>query len=595
MASVLSPLLSPLASDLSVQPVDVSREPSIGALLDTLTLTWKSETALIEAARHRESHAWTYLDFRRHVARFAAWLLEQGVEPGQRVAILMTNQSRWLVAAAAAFRIGAVVVPLDYKLTPAEIDVLMGLARPRVLVSEYGLARNLACARAPADGPGSDGPRAVVVTEPPRSGGLPDGWTSFESVEDGPISDAVPVVERTRDDIATLVYSSGTGGTPKGCLLSHGAYLAQAESLLTLYPMKPGERFFSILPTNHAIDFMCGFLAPFACGATVVHQRTLRPEYLRATLKRYRITHMAAVPRILESFADAIEDKLDALPAWQRTAIDGLLAVNAAATERTPRPELSQRLLKPLLDGLGGQLRLVFTGGAFVRPELADFFYRLGIGIVIGYGLSEACTVVTVNDLKPFRADSVGPPVPKTSVRIASPGPSGVGEVQVNGPTVMSGYDGAPELTAATFTEDGWLKTGDLGWLDAAGHLHLVGRAKNMIVTSGGKNIYPEDIEGAFATVDCEELAVFAADYIWPRSDGLAEEVLVAVVRGPLDRDALIRANRGLRDYKRIAGVLRWDEEFPRTASLKLQRSVLAEQIRASVSRDAIESLDPSA
>jgi long-chain acyl-CoA synthetase len=575
-----------LASDLRVQPVDVASAPSLGALLDTVTLTFKSETALIEAARHRESHTWTYLDFRRQVARFAAWLSER-VEPGERVAILMTNQSRWLVAAAAAFRVGAVVVPLDYKLDPAEVDVLLGLAGPRVLVSEYGLARSLACAAAP-----SKGPDAVVVSEPPRNRDLPEGWTAFEAIEDGPIPASVPVVPRTRADIATLVYSSGTGGTPKGCLLSHGAYLAQAEALLQLYPMAPGERFFSILPTNHAIDFMCGFLAPFACGATVVHQRTLRPEYLRATMKRYGITHMAAVPRILESFQEAIEEKLDALPAWQRTALDGLLALNAAATERTPRPALSQRLLKPLLDGLGGQLRLVFTGGAFVRPELAEFFYRLGIGIVIGYGLTEACTVVTVNDLQPFRADSVGAPVPGTAVRIASPGPSGVGEVQVHGPTVMSGYDGAPELTAASFTEDGWLKTGDLGRLDAAGHLHLVGRAKNMIVTAGGKNIYPEDIEGAFATVDCDELAVFAADYIWPRTDGLGDEVLVAVVRGPLDRAALVRANRSLRDFKRIAGVLPWDDEFPRTASLKLQRSVLAEQIRAQVTRDAIEPLE---
>ncbi|MCB9677226.1 MAG: AMP-binding protein [Alphaproteobacteria bacterium] len=500
----------------------------------------------------------------------------RGIGPDARVAILMTNQSRWLVAAAAAFRVGAVVVPLDYKLSPPEVDTLLGLARPALLVTEFGLGRRLEAA------PG------VLAVDCPASADPAEGWTRWEDVPDAAMPALVP---RERGDIATLVYSSGTGGTPKGCLLSHGAYLAQLEALVELYPMLPGERFFSILPTNHAIDFMCGFLAPFACGATVVHQRTLRPEFLRASMQRYAITHLAAVPMILESLKTAVEEKLDALPGWQRTAIDGLVGLNATLTERRPRPELSQRLLAPLLAGFGGHLKLVFTGGAFVRPELADFFYRLGIGVVIGYGLTEACTVITVNDLKPFRADSVGLPVRGTEIRVVGAGAGGVGEVQVRGPTVMSCYDAAPELTAAAFTDDGWLRTGDLGWRDASGHLHLVGRQKNMIVTAGGKNIYPEDIEGAFGEVPCDELAVFAADYVWPRTGGLGDEELVAVVRGVTDLHAVQSANRKLPDFKRVAGIVRWDGEFPRTASMKLQRGTLAEQLRAAVGRDAIERL----
>jgi long-chain acyl-CoA synthetase len=503
-------------------------------------------------------------------------MLQRGLAPDDRVAILMTNQSRWLAAAAAAFRIGAVVVPLDYKLTPAEVDTLLGLAAPKLLVTEFGLGRRLTAAP------------VVLAVEAPVDKALPEGWTHWDSLPDAPIP---RLVTRERSDIATLVYSSGTGGTPKGCLLSHGAYLAQLEALVGLYPMVPGQRFFSILPTNHAIDFMCGFLAPFACGATVVHQRTLRPEFLRATLQRYRITHLAAVPMILESLKTAVEDRLDGLPAWQRAVVDGLISANATVTERRPRPAVSQRLLKPVLAGFGGALELVFTGGAFVRPELAEFFYRLGIGIVIGYGLTEACTVITVNDLKPFRADSVGRPIPGTEIRLVDTGPSGVGEVQVRGPTVMSGYDQAPELTAAAFTDDGWLRTGDLGWIDASGHLHLVGRRRNMIVTAGGKNIYPEDIESAFGQVPCEELAVFAADFVWPRTGGLGDEELIAVIRGAADVQAVRTANRKLPDFKRVTGVLRWDAEFPRTASLKLQRSVLADQLREAVSRDAIERL----
>ncbi|MCA9569587.1 MAG: AMP-binding protein, partial [Myxococcales bacterium] len=424
-----------------------------------------------------------------------------------------TNQSRWLVTAAAVFRVGGVVVPLDYKLTPADVDVLLGLARPRLLVAEHGLGRKLAW----------EGARLVI--EAPERAELPAGHTRFEALPDAP---PPPVVDRGREDPAAVVYSSGTGGTPKGCVLPHRAYLAQLEALLALYPMQPGQRFFSFLPTNHAIDFMCGFLAPFACGATVVHQRTLRAEHLRGTLQRYQITHMAAVPRLLEAFRDGVQEKLDALPAWQRLAVDGLVAANAAATERRPLPALSQNLLAPVLAGLGGKLELVFVGGAYVPPDLATFFYRIGVGVVIGYGLSEACTVVTVNDMAPFRADSVGPAVPGVEVRVLRAGADGVGDVEVRGPTLMSGYDGAPELTAAAFTEDGWLITGDRGWLDAAGHLHLVGRSRDMIVTPGGKNVYPEDVESAFDGLPVDELCVFAANYVWPART-MVGEALVAV------------------------------------------------------------------
>jgi long-chain acyl-CoA synthetase len=236
---------------------------------------------------------------------------------------------------------------------------------------------------------------------------------------------------------------------------------------------------------------------------------------------------------------------------------------------------------------------VIFCGGAFTDRSLAEFFYDIGIPVAIGYGSTEACTVITVNDLKPFRADSVGRTVPGMTIRIADPGPDGVGEVQVHGPTVFAGYLDAPELTEAVF--DGpWLKTGDLGWLDASHHLHLVGRQKNMIVTPGGKNIYPEDIEHAFAALDCEELVVFAQDYIWPKR-GLGPEHLVAVVR-PREGattaqllQTLQKLNRRLPDFKRVRSVLVWDHEFSRTASMKVKRIDLAQAIRTAHQRDDLE------
>ncbi len=244
-------------------------------------------------------------------------------------------------------------------------------------------------------------------------------------------------------------------------------------------------------------------------------------------------------------------------------------------------------------EAFGGHLELVFAGGAFVDRARAERFYRLGLPVVIGYGLTECCTVATVNDLRPFRADTVGRPVLGVEVRIDQPGPDGIGEVFVRGRTLMKEYLREPELTARAITEDGWLRTGDLGALDASGHLKLVGRSKNMIVTAGGKNVYPEDVEAALEGIRCDELAIFASGYVWPRSRALTEEVLFAAVRArPVDRAdvlaALTEKNRRLAEHKRVSAVLFVDEAFPRTASMKVKRDVLAETLRAGSSIDAL-------
>ncbi|HEV2699961.1 MAG TPA: fatty acid--CoA ligase family protein, partial [Terriglobales bacterium] len=212
------------------------------------------------------------------------------------------------------------------------------------------------------------------------------------------------------------------------------------------------------------------------------------------------------------------------------------------------------------------------------------------------YGLTEAGTVLTVNDLKPFRAATVGKPLPGVELRILNPGPDGVGEVAAKSGTIMSHYLDDAELSAETIV-DGWLLTGDLGRLDDAGHLQLFGRKKNMIVTEGGKNVYPEDIESAFEDLAVKEHCVFAANYIWPQKE-LGKEMLVLVLHPDSDQevtssqsDDLAAHNRLLPDFKRVGGYLIWDKDFPRTASMKIKRAELAEQVRAAVARTAVKEL----
>jgi long-chain acyl-CoA synthetase len=528
-----------------------------------------SATLLVEAHRKREVGRRNGAEVLAEARAFAAYLQQLGVGPGDRVALLMSNQSRWPLTAMAVFLAGGVLVPLDYKLSGPEQAGLLAHCAPAVVVLEYGEWRKHDAIAG-----------VVVVSEAPEGAELGDAvrWGDHDR---SAVPEAVP--PRQRDDLATIVYSSGTGGRPKGCMLAHGAYLSQLDALLQRFPMEPGHRYFSILPSNHAIDFMVGFVGPFVCGATVVHQRTLRPELIRWTMKRYAITHMSVVPLLLSAFEDTVRERLDELSGWRRTAFEALRATNAKLTERVPRPEVSRKLLAPIHDAFGGALQLLICGGAATDRSTAEFFYDLGIPVVIGYGLTEACTVVSVHGLSPWRADGVGQVVPGVTVRIHEPDGRGVGEVCVAGDTVMMGYLDEPELTAETL-RDGWLHTGDLGYLDASHHLHLVGRIKDVIVTPGGKNVYPEDIAFAFRDVPCEELAVFAAHTLWP--DAGLDDDLVVVVRPEEGVDplpALRGANRGLAEHQRVRRWVRWSAEFPRTASMKIKRGVLAAEVGVAV------------
>src|SRR5207249_2344403 len=318
----------------------------------------------------------------------------------------------------------------------------------------------------------------------------------------------------------------------------------------SLYPFWPGVRYLSILPTNHAIDFMVGFFGPFTCGAAVVHLRTLRPEYVRQAFPKYKITYVSVVPLVLKNLQKGLQARFDALPAGKRRVLNALVAINKAVTKGRSRLGISRCLLKQVHEAFGGELRAIIVGGAFTEPQTLQFFYDLGIPVANGYGLTEAGTAVTVNDLKPFRADTVGKPLPGMEVKIVDPGEDGVGEVYVRSKTVMSGYLNEPELTAEAIV-DGWLRSGDLGRFDSTGHLLLSGRKKNMIVTEEGKNIYPEDIEAVFESLPVKEFCVFAANYVWPKRSMVGEQLILALhlengqsYSDALRNDILARNNR---------------------------------------------------
>lgn len=565
--------------------LDLTQFDSLGAALAAALEKWPDEVCLIEADRDRERSRLTYRQFSEAALPFAGALQEAGFAAGDRAAILMTNQSKWLLSAYAVFGSGGVLVPLDYKLTPAEQLALLDHSQARFLIVEYPIWRAIVQSAEFQ----KQKHATVFVTEAPPDADLAGAcrWEAAKGAED-------PLFRpRQRTDAACIVYSSGTGGRPKGCVLTHGNYLEQCRALTSLFPFAPGVRYLSILPTNHAIDFMVGFIGPFVCGAAVVHLRTLRPEYVREAFTRYKITYVTMVPLVLKNLEKSLRERFASLPPVKRRIFQALVAVNRFFTKGYPNHEFSSWLLPQVHKAFGGELRAMFVGGAFTEPATLQFFYDLGIPVSNGYGLTEAGTVITLNDFNPFRADTVGKPLPGTEVRIVHPGPDGIGEVAARGSTIMSHYLDDPDLTAETIV-DGWLMTGDLGRLDPNGHLQLFGRKKNMIVTTEGKNIYPEDIENVFEGLPVKEFCVFAANYLWPART-MVDEQLVLVARPDPGRPAAdgLRAeiatrNQRLLNYKRIGGYLLWESDFPHTASLKIKRGVLAEQIREKLQRDAV-------
>jgi long-chain acyl-CoA synthetase len=469
--------------------LDLHLYQSLGEALRAALDKWPNEICLIEADRDRENHRLTYAQFRDMALPLARALQDAGFQPGSRAAILMTNQSKWLISAYAIFFCGGILVPIDYKFTAMRTTANSG-----ALQSGSADRRASPVARAGA-GEGRAAIRSDYRGGDRSARGRVAGWRQAL----GRISEPRQAGVRDAPAEGSRVHRLFVGNrrTPQG-LRADPRKLSRAVHRAHLaLSFLAGVRYLSILPTNHAIDFMVGFIGPFVCGATVVHLRTLRPEYVREAFSKYKITYVTLVPLVLKNLERGLRERFDALPKTKRRILDWLIDVNRSLTRKKPRLGVSRKLLGSVHKPFGGELRAIFVGGAFTEPATLQFFYDLGIPVGNGYGCTEAGTVITLNDFHPFRADTVGKPLPGVEVAVVNADADGIGEIKVRGKTVMSHYLDDPEMTAETIVA-GSLMTGDLGRFDSTGHLQLFGRKKNMIVTEEGKNIYPEDVETVF-------------------------------------------------------------------------------------------------
>lgn len=469
-------------------------------------------------------------------ARWQQGLRDAGCQAGDRVALCLKNSVNWVAIDQAALGLGLVVVPLYPDDNPENVAWCLADAGARLLIVEQ--ARQAAAVIQAMPAPPSivclqEGAPAPVAA---IRNWLPQGAGDF----------AVAGLENGA--LATIVYTSGTTGRPKGVMLSHGNILANVAAALEVVSLHPGDLLISVLPLTHMFERTCGYYLPLSAGVPVAYARSV--GQLAEDLAALRPTMMIAVPRVFERFLVRVEQAL-AASSLKR----GLFRLTVALGWRNfqGRGNIVERMLyrrlqalvaRPVLARLGGRMRLTVVGGAPLELRVARSFIGLGLDMLQGYGLTEASPVVAGNRPQDNDPASVGSPLPGVEVRI-----NPASELLVRGPTVMQGYWRNPDATAAVLDADGWLNTGDLAEM-RGGKLYLKGRSKDILILSNGEKLSPQDAEMAILEDPVFEQAMLVGE-------GRAYLVLLAVSQESDEKLLLHRANARLKTFPRWVRVRR--------------------------------------
>jgi long-chain acyl-CoA synthetase len=524
----------------------------------------------------------TYAVLDGRAGRIGGWLIERGIAPGDRVAILADNDAAWIAAYVGTLRIGAVAVPLDTAYKAAQVAIVVSNAGARML---FTTPRHLDTARAAL---ATLGPAAADVTLTLLEGHAPDtyGPSDFDAPRDPP-----PIASVGATDAAVMLYTSGTTADPKGVVLTHANLDAEREAAFAVVHVDEHDAILGVLPLFHALAQMANLLLPLAVGARVVFLETISSTSLVEALGSRGITVFACVPQFFYLIHQRVMSEAARKGRLARAFLRTVIRLNRSLRDRTGLNP-ARRLLGRIHRALGSRMRLFVTGGSKFDPVIGRDLYGLGFTILNAYGLTETsggATIVRPHDR--FNA-SVGQPLPGVEIRIQREHEDADdGEVLIRGPMVMREYFRRPDATADAL-RDGWLFTGDLGRLDERGRLFITGRKKEIIVLSSGKNLYPEEIEAHYRqSAFIRELCVLGVS----RPGEPASERLHAVVvpdqdvlhaRGIVNVKELMRFEiEGLAvqlpAHKRI---LSYDISFdplPRTTTGKIRRHEVQRAVQA--------------
>lgn len=499
---------------------------------------------------------------------------EAGLKAGERVAICAENGPEWVLTYLAIQRAGLTAIPLDPQLPPVEAWAAARFAEAKMLCAgEVGYA-GLEKAR-PQDA-------AKISLVQLRAPFVPPPGASRDAAPD-----AVPFPS---SQPASILFTSGTTVAPKAVPLLNANFLANVRDMAELHPNSPNEEFLSVLPLYHALEFTGGFVYPLAIGATITYVDRISGPEIIAAMQATGTTIMITVPRILALFRTSIEEK---------TAAKGKLAQGLFAGFTALAENFGTGIGRTLFGGVhrafGGRLRIFVSGGSALDPDLYAFWARMGFHVYEGYGLTETSPVLTMTPPGTGHPGSAGQLLGSVEMEIRQTNSQGIGEVWVRGASVFAGYLGNPAATAEVL-QKGWFHTGDLGRLDDRGLLFLTGRSKDLIVTSAGKNVYPDEVEMKYHALSSTELNLRVKELCvlgMPTASGAGEAVHAVVVLAPTEGDspadfaaittrirtAAEEIGREIPGYQRIAKFHFWREELPKTSTLKAKRNQIRDRL----------------
>ena len=518
----------------------------------------------------------TYDDFWHMVMQAASALRKAGIKAGDRIAILSENRPAWGATYFASLFIEAVNVPLDALLKIPEWSHIVRSSGAKIIVTSS---------------------RFFPEIEP-----LLDKIESLEAVismdkdnDSAPYlfaDENPPEIETPSTDInktAAIIFTSGTTGLAKGVMLSHGNITSDIYGALQLLKLYPEDNFISILPIHHTFECTCGFLGPLSCGASITYARSLASKMIVEDIKNTGATILVGVPLVFEKMFAGLTRAIAKKPPFTRAIFRTMNGISKIL-KKTVNVEAGGKLFHGLREKAGmSTLRLMVSGGAPMSPDIAESFNCLGFRLIQGYGLTESSPILTINPINNYKNDSVGVALPETEIKIIDKNEQGVGEFVAKGPMIMKGYYKNEKATAEVL-QDGWLYTGDLGLVDDDGYFYITGRKKNLIVTPGGKNVYPEEVEYALnkspfileslvsgqpvESSGGEEIkAMIVPDLEY--FDARVEEKGLTLDEEYIEKTIKLEVARQceqLADYKRVKYIVLRDEDFEKTSTRKIKR-----------------------
>ncbi|MCL2520950.1 MAG: AMP-binding protein [Spirochaetaceae bacterium] len=439
-------------------------------------------SAYEESQNNKVLRAYNYAQGKELVDNIAGFLIEQGVKKGDKLVVSGVNSLEWAITFLAIMQAGAIAVPIDNGMGSEKALALSQRVGAKMLFCDHEkLAKGFDKANLPTYSLTKDTANYVLNLS-------------------GTTKDFPPAGQ---EDVAAILFTSGTTGNEKGVVLTHRALISDSYLVQGLIHVYSNDVFYVLLPIHHIYCMTAVFITALTGGAQLLFTDKLAITNILHDLKEGKVTCLLGVPMLYNKVINGLIKNVRKRGPVVMALVSGLMAVSGSIRARTGRP-VGKKM--PILKGILAKaslssLRVLISGGGPIAGATLTRYRQLGLDMIQGYGLTETGPIITLNPPHAFKEGSVGRVLPETDIIILQPNEQGIGEIAVKGPMVFNGYYNDDETTAAAFTADGYFKTGDLGWKDSDNYVYLTGRAKNIIVTEGGKNVYPEEVEDAFQLV----------------------------------------------------------------------------------------------